>query len=66
MPILTQTSQGYNLITSSNRLYFIFETSRGFCSQFKGVVNENFKPNGKLLKQIPKPLLQTFFKLQKQ
>jgi len=64
MTKLTQTKDGYNLITSDNRLYFIFQTSKGFCSQFKGMVGENFKPGGRLVKTIPNNLKQTFFKLQ--
>ena len=66
MPTLTQTTHGYNLITSDNRLFFIFETSSGFSSQFKGKVNENYKPSGKLLKKIPDRLKPMFFKLQKE
>lgn len=65
MSKLTQTKDGYNLITSDNRLYLIFQTSTGFCSQFKGKVSESFKPSGKLLKKIPDNLKQMFFKLQK-
>jgi hypothetical protein len=65
MPTLTQSAHGYNLITSDNRLYFLFETSSGFSSQFKGKVNENYKPSGKLLKKIPNRLKPMFFKLQK-
>lgn len=65
MPQLHQTQHGYNLITSDKRLFFIFETSKGFCSQFKGIVNEKYKPSGKLISKIPDRLKQMFYKLQR-
>lgn len=65
MPQLHQTTHGYNLVTSDKRLFFIFETSKGFCSQFKGKVNDNYKPSGKLISKIPDRLKPMFFKLNK-
>jgi hypothetical protein len=65
MPKLYQTKDGFNLVTSDKRLYFIFETSKGFCSQLKGIVSDNFK-GGRLVKSIPDKLKTTFFKLNKQ
>jgi len=65
MPKLYQTKDGFNLVTSDKRLYFIFATSKGFCSQLKGSVGENFK-GGRLVKKIPDNLKPMFFKLQKE
>ena len=62
---LFETTEGYYLVTSDKRLYFIFETSKGFCSQLKGIVGDNFK-GGRLVKKIPNKLKTTFFKLNKQ
>ena len=65
MPKLYQTKDGFNLVTSDKRLFFIFETSKGFCSQLKGIVSDNFK-GGRLVKSIPNKLKPIFFKLQKE
>jgi len=62
---LYQTKDGFNLVTSDKRLYFIFATSKGFCSQLKGIVGDNFK-GGRLVKKIPDNIKATFFKLQKE
>lgn len=65
MPKLFETTEGYYLVTYDKRLFFIFETSKGFCSQLKGIVGDNFK-GGRLVKCIPSKLKTTFFKLNKQ
>jgi hypothetical protein len=56
-----KVKQGYNIVTSDNRLYSY--TTR---VKYIGKVGDNWQPSGKLIKDIPDNLKTIFFQLQKQ
>jgi hypothetical protein len=63
MAKLYQTSNGFDMVTSDNRLYSIYKSVK-WVSQFKGVVSDY--RGGRLVRKIPNDLKQIFFELQKQ
>ena len=62
---LYQTGYGFELITHNKRLFSLLNTTDGWSVKFKGIVNENYHPAGRLVKKIPNYIKRQVFKLNK-